>query len=105
MNELNPQTGQQLQVLATSPPLVPTIFCFRKGYDSPVRGQILEEISKWHLSVAGKQSLTIFQTDSLESRPLSNLDSALDLLEEHRKLTGKGSSRPAETSKTDRVKE
>jgi len=103
MTELNPQTGQQLRVLAASPPLVPLIFCFRKGYESPVRDQILKEISQWHLSVAGKQSLTIFQTDSLEEQPISCLDNSLNLLGEHKELTAKTGTRQAESSKTDSI--
>ena len=96
MVELNPQTGRQLEVLAVSDPYVPVAFCFRKDYHSPIKNQILGEIKRWHLSPAGKQSLTIFQTDSLEEQPGNCLKSALDLLEEHENLidaTGTGLSK------------
>lgn len=86
MVELNPQTGEQLKVLASSEPLVPTAFCFRKNYNSSIRKQILNEIQRWHLSPAGKQSLTIFQTDSLKEEPIGCLDGAMELIAEHQRL-------------------
>lgn len=88
MVELNPQTGKQLEVLESSPPVVPTIFCFRKGYTSPLRNRVVGEIQRWGLSPAGKQSLMIFQVDSLEKQSISCLDSALALIAEHRRLLG-----------------
>jgi ABC-type phosphate/phosphonate transport system substrate-binding protein len=88
MVELNPQTGKQLEVLESSPPFVPTVFCFRKGYTSPLRNQILGELQRWDISPAGRQSLTIFQTDGLEKQSVSCLDSALELLWEHQRLLG-----------------
>lgn len=88
MVELNPQTGQQLEVLAVSPPVVPIIFIFCGDENSPVRREIMDEIKSWHLSPAGQQSLTIFQTDSLEENPISCLDSALELLSKHKLLIG-----------------
>lgn len=88
MVELNPQTGKKLKILESSPPVVPTIFCFRKGYTSPLRNQILGEILSWNLSSAGKQSLTIFQMDGIEKQSVDCLDSALALIAEHRRLLG-----------------
>lgn len=86
MVELNPQVGQQLKVLASSPPLVPALFCFRADYTSTVRKQVLDEIALWHTSAAGRQILTIFQSDSLEERPLNCLDTALELIRQHQEL-------------------
>jgi phosphonate transport system substrate-binding protein len=88
MIELNPQTGQHLKALATSPPFVPVIFSFRADYNAPVNNQIVGELSRWHLNPAGRQILTLFQTDSLEEHPISCLDSSLELLAEYRKLSG-----------------
>ena len=86
MRELNPQMGQYLKVLAQSPPLVPVVFCFRSDYASPVRKQIMAELSRWHLNPAGRQILMLFQSDSLEKYPVSCLDTTLELLAEHRRL-------------------
>lgn len=92
MVELNPQTGQQLKVLATSPPLVPVIFCFRAGFSPSIRTKLLGEIAKWDTTPAGRQLLTVFQCDGLVERPVSCLDSALELLAEHQKLCSRTNS-------------
>ncbi len=83
MIELNPQTGQQLEILAISRPVVPVVFCFRRGYSSPLRKQIMDEITRWHLFPSGQQILMIFQTDKLEEHPISCLNSALEMLAAH----------------------
>ena len=88
MLELSPQTGKQLVVFATSPPLVPSIFGFRTEYNSPVRTQILADIARWHDSPPGKQILNLFQCDRLEERPISALESTLALLANHFRLCG-----------------
>jgi ABC-type phosphate/phosphonate transport system substrate-binding protein len=88
MIELNPQTGRQLRVLATSPSLVPVLFCFRSDYSSPLRGKIIDEITNCHLSPACRQIMTLFQTDSLKEIPGNSLASALNLLEQHAQLSG-----------------
>lgn len=88
MIELNPQTGQQLRVLAISPAMVPEEFCFRSDYRSPLRAKLLTEFTQWHTSAAGKQILTLFQSDSLQERPASCLDTALELIALHERLVG-----------------
>lgn len=80
MVKLNPQIGKQLKVLATSPPVVPTIFCFRDDYSAHLKSRLMEEFKRCHISPTGQQILTIFQTDRLEEHPVSCLDSALELL-------------------------
>lgn len=90
MSELNPQVGRQLKVLASSPELVPTVFCFRKSYVDPAKDKMLAEMSRVHSSPGGQQVLTIFQSEALKVAPVSSLDSALALLNEHRRLVGSG---------------
>ena len=87
MSELNPQTGQQLKTLAVSPALVPFLFCFRADYTSPIRKQVVAEISKWHTTPAGRQILTIFQCDRLEEGTFACLESAQELLDTQRRLS------------------
>ncbi|MBU4317385.1 MAG: phosphate/phosphite/phosphonate ABC transporter substrate-binding protein [Proteobacteria bacterium] len=89
MIELNPQTGQELKVLATSPPVVPMVFCFRNDFSLSFREKIMGEITTWHLSSPGRQILTLFQTDKIEKQPVSCLDSAFEILTAHKKLSGK----------------
>jgi ABC-type phosphate/phosphonate transport system substrate-binding protein len=88
MSELNPQVGERLKVLATSPELVPTGFCFRHGYTDPLKDRIVAELAGIKNSPAGQQLLTLFQSGSLEAQPISCLDSAFELLETHRRLRG-----------------
>jgi hypothetical protein len=86
MVELNPQIGQKLKAIEVSPALVPSFFCFTRNSDEKIREKVLKEISHWHLSSFGKQSLTMFQCDGLETHPISYLDSALNLIDVHKKL-------------------
>ena len=87
MIELNPQTGQQLKTLAVSPPVGPFLFCFRADYVSPIRTQIIGEIGNWHTTPAGRQILTIFQCEGLAERPIAAINSTLELLTTHAKLS------------------
>lgn len=86
MAELNPQVGQQLKILASSPPMVPVVFVFRASYSDPAKDRIIAEVGHVHSTLAGQQIFTLFQCDSLEVRPISALDSALDLLATHARL-------------------
>lgn len=88
MVELNPQLGKQLKVIAASPPLVPAVFCLRADYAPPFKSQLLAGLRDLHTTPAGQQVLTIFHSEKMEERPASDLQSALDLLAEHRKLRG-----------------
>jgi len=81
MIELNSQTGEQLKILAVSPPLVPVVFCFRREYTSPVREKVLAEIPRWHSTPAGRQILALFQTDTMKEVPESVLDSTVTFVE------------------------
>ncbi len=87
MSELNPQVGQSLKVLATSPEFVPTGFCFRRDYQDPLKDIIVSELAKIRDSPAGAQVLTLFQCESLEAHPLSCLESAFSLLARHERLS------------------
>jgi ABC transporter, phosphonate, periplasmic substrate-binding protein len=87
MVELNPQVGQQLKILVSSPAMVPFAFFFRSDFSGPVNDQILAEIRKVHSTAAGQQVLTLFQCEHLEVCPIGALDSALDLLAAHERLS------------------
>ena len=87
MTELNPQVGQQLRILASSPPLVPVVFLFRADYSDPARDEIIAEVEHVHSTVADQQVLTLFQCDSLQVCPISTLDNALELLATHARMS------------------
>ena len=86
MGEMNPQVSQRLKILASSPEVVPTGFCFRSDYDDPLKATIVTELAKIKDSPAGSQLLALFQSGSLEAQPISCLDSAFELLATHQRL-------------------
>lgn len=98
MIELNPQTGQQLKVLATSPAVVPIAFCFRGDYNSPVRQKLLDQVSHWHTTPSGRQVLNIFQSDQIREEPAAVLESAMALLEKHQQLLSKTNEPPVNSA-------
>lgn len=87
MCELNPQIGR-LKILATSPQVVPAGFCFRADYQDSIKESIIKNLDEFVATPAGKQIMTLFQTDALAIQSVSCLDSAFDLLEAHRRLCG-----------------
>jgi phosphonate transport system substrate-binding protein len=89
MEELNPQVGKQLKVLASSPALVPDGFFFRAAYPQQPLERMASELTRIHSTVAGQQVLTVFQTDCLEEHPASCLDSAIEILEAARGPTAR----------------
>lgn len=102
MGELNPQLNLQLQVLATSPGVIPTGFAFRADQASPVSEEILAAMEHLGDTPAGRQILALTKSDRIEARPLSCLDDSLKLLAKHRRLckanrTGSISRAPAAT--------
>jgi len=87
MNELNPQIGKQLKIMASSPELVPAVFCFRADYSPPFKAKLFSGISELHTTPAGQQVLTIFNSERIEAFPPSILQNSLDLIETHRRLS------------------
>lgn len=86
MAELNPQLEAQLVPIATSGPMVPVVFAFRAGFDSPIAAQLRSQVGGWHANPAGRQILTIFQTERIREGSFDMLESACELLERHRRL-------------------
>ena len=84
--ELNPQVGQQLRVLATSPEMVNQLFCYRPDYPASLRKQTTLAATTMHLTPNGDQMQTVFKVDRLEEQPLTCLDSARELLAARAKL-------------------
>jgi phosphonate transport system substrate-binding protein len=86
MNEMNPQVGKTLKVLATSPKVVPAVFCLRANYAPPFKEKLLAGLRDLHATPAGQQVLTIFHSERLVEQPASCMNSALELLAAHRRL-------------------
>ena len=88
MAELNPQVSKQLKIIATSPEVVPSVFCFRADYGPAFKEALFASVRELHKTPAGQQVLTIFHSDRIEDQPASCLDSAMELLATHRKVCG-----------------
>ena len=86
INELNPQIGKTLKILAVSPKIVPTMLCFRADYVPVCKDKILAGLRDLHLSPAGQQVLTVFRCEKLEEIPADGLQGTLDLLGHFEKL-------------------
>ncbi len=86
MGELNPQITNQLRILAASPQLVPTVTCFRAGFEFSLKEKFVDAMTAAHTMPAGRQLMTIFQCDRTEVRPLSRLQSTQKLLATHARL-------------------
>lgn len=95
--ELNPQVGKELHVLAASPDLVTTVFCFRAEFSSPEMGRLMDALRNFHLTPAGRQVLTVFQSDRLQEIPLAALSSARRLYDSDRVAAGRKSGKAAHT--------
>jgi phosphonate transport system substrate-binding protein len=86
MQELNPQLGKQLRVLAQSPELMSSVFAFRADFQSPYREPMFQEMRRLSESPAGLQILMLLQSERIEEKPFSCVDSSLALLAKHRQL-------------------
>ena len=62
------------------------VFCFRADVPAAIKGPYIEGLRELHQHPAGQQVLTIFHRDKLEEHPASCLQSALDMVETHRRL-------------------
>ena len=82
MRELNPQIGRKLKIIARSPELVPSLFCFRADYAPAFQAQLFTGLRELHKTPAGLQVLTIFQSERIEDQPAACMDSAMALLAE-----------------------
>jgi len=89
MIALNPQIGQRLKVLASSPRFVAQISFFRKEYDADARRSVVERALSLTGSAPGRQLLTLFRLDRLGLVKESDLDTVRDLLGEYERLGGR----------------
>lgn len=99
--ELNPQVGNQLRVLATSPAVIPAAFAFRADFQSPYREQILTEMKRLPESPAGQQILMLTQADGIVEQPISCLDTSFALLATYERLCGASNAATAAVPDTE----
>lgn len=89
MSELNPQVSEKLKTLAVSPEVMPAGFFFRGDWSHPAKDKLFAEFEKIHLSPAGQQALTVFQSGHLRVHPIAIMKNAFELLENHRRWSAR----------------
>jgi phosphonate transport system substrate-binding protein len=81
---LNPQIGQQVKIIATSPKLVPMVTCFSTLIRPERRQLFLEQAFKLHESPKGLQNFTVFKIDRLVPWEPRYFDKTRDLMKKQR---------------------
>jgi phosphonate transport system substrate-binding protein len=99
MGELNPQLAQQLRVIAVSPPVVPTVTCFRAGFTAAFRQQCATAMLMSATKPAFKQILVMFKTDELACQPAAVLESTRALVADYHRLGAETNAPPVEAER------
>ena len=87
--ELNPQLGEDLTILATSPPLLLQIMCAAKTLDSGLREALLEAAARLPGEPEGRQMLMLFRSDRTAGFEARHLQATADLAAEHDALVAR----------------
>ena len=87
--QLNPQLGTQLNVLAESPNLSDSVVCLVPGTSEKFRNNIYKAMLTLNESKSGKQLYTIFQTNGITPFKPKHLEGLEGLLREHKHLKAK----------------
>ena len=95
MKELNPQVGQQLQVVAMSEPFAnPVVYLREDGWRSSTeKEEALQGLRDLNRNPAGQQICTLFGIDGLNPFDDAQLESIRKLQETYRSLRKQGRSR------------
>lgn len=88
MEEMNPQLGSKLLVLAASPPLLSGILCVDKRTKDN-REDLLKGLRELHRTVEGKQILLVFKSSRLKPVSTEDLEQARSLYAKYRLISGK----------------
>jgi phosphonate transport system substrate-binding protein len=88
MVELNPQLGTELQTVALSPCFLTGVISFRRDFSPELKSQVIDSALKLQTLPQGKQILTLFKVDKFFPCKPTHFDSVIELLQEHKKLTG-----------------
>ena len=91
--ELNPQIGETLTPLATSPPFVGSIIAFRPGLDRRARERMTKIMSTLGSDPDGRQLLTLFRRSRLVPFQPEYLETTRTLLAEYRTLRERAARR------------
>lgn len=86
MAELNPQIGEQLEIVATSPEFVLGGVFFRKDFREDIKKLITDTCMKFCTYPSGKQIVTLFKAEAFSPFKQSYFTSLLDLTKEYNQL-------------------
>jgi len=86
MAELNPQIGEQLAIVATSPGFVLGGVFFRKDFREDIKKLIMDTCMKFCTYPAGKQIVTLFKAEAFAPFKPSYFETLLDLTKEYERL-------------------
>ena len=88
MNELNPQVGKRLQIIAVSVPYLDTVICIKRtGWISDqYRDDLIEALGELHSEPSGQQILTLFKTNYLIPFKDEYVDSVRELKATYQRL-------------------
>lgn len=89
MQELNPQLGTRLRVIASSPGYVAAVGCLRQEYYRKHPSFFADNLETLHEDPQGEQILTLFRKEKLIPYRSSYLNSVKALLREHDELQEK----------------
>jgi phosphonate transport system substrate-binding protein len=81
MVDLNPQIGQQLMIVAQSPPILRGLLAFRKDYSDRIKKAVVKTLKNLHNDPQGKQILTLLRYDRLVDFKPEHLNSITALFQ------------------------
>jgi len=84
--ELNPQLGRDLRVLAVSPKLIPMAFCFRRGCKPEDVKEFRDALVKLRTIPVGQQLLELYQVKGYTAEQGSVMKPTLDLVRQYEYL-------------------
>jgi len=86
--ELNPQVGARMAIVATSEPVMPSLWGFRVDLPEERRKALVRLIVSIHETKAGAQVMTMFKCDRMTSVTEEDVDRSLRLVTEWLRVAG-----------------
>lgn len=84
MADLNPQINKQLKIIDSSPPTIASVTCVRNDYTPNLKEVLIDALGELQDELRGQQILMLFKIEKLVPFKDSYLDSARELLDQHR---------------------
>jgi hypothetical protein len=85
--ELNPQLGRDLWPIAVSPRVIPCAIGIRRGCNPGAIRQFIDSLLRVSKQPEGQQILALYQANGFELRPTSAMNSTLEMVRLHERIT------------------